>query len=389
MGYGMSLHTVMDTMLQYFNVPAALPLISALSLGSIVAWWAGPLAAQTAVPVEAVMPEVGQSRTTVSLTGSFTARRAAALSPRVPGLVADVAVDAGDRVRAGDVLLRLDDQLAELEVRGAEAALEEALANLAEAQRLRDEAVDLGSRNALPATEVAARRSAVAVAQAAVSRANSDLTAARERLRRHTVIAPFDGVIASRGTESGEWVETGAAVLELVGTGELWLDVRAPQRYWPDLQPDSRVSAMADAFPDRVLDARVHARVPVSDPAARTFLVRLVIDDPAGITPGMSASARFTLGKGTQVLRVPRDAIIRYPDGTTTVWVVDDSGDAPQAREVSVEIGRYLGDLVEISAGISARDPVVIRGNEGLTQGQTVRLREALPELPTGSGRSG
>lgn len=387
MGYGMWFYASMDRMLQYLKVSCALR--SALCLGGLLAAWAGPLAAEAAVPVEAVMPETGQSQATVDLTGSFTARRAAALSPRVPGLVAAVAVDAGDRVSAGDVLLRLDDQIAELEVRGAAAALEESLATLAEAQRLRDEAVDLGSRNALPATEVAARRSGVAVAEAAVSRANAALTAARERLRRHTVIAPFDGVIASRGTESGEWVETGAAVLELVGTDELWLDVRAPQRYWPDLRPDSRVTAVADAFPDRVLEARVHARVPVSDPSARTFLVRLVVDDLSGITPGMSASAQITLGDERQVLRVPRDAIIRYPDGTTTVWVVDDSSDAPLAREVTVNIGRYLGDRVEISAGISATDPVVIRGNEVLTQGQTVRLTEALPDLPTGSGGGG
>lgn len=389
MGYGMTVHAFMDTMLQYLQLPSALRLGRALCLGGVLGLWAGPLAAQAAAPVEAVMPEVGESQTEVRLTGSFTARRAAALSPRVPGLVAHVAVDAGDRVSAGDVLLRLDDEIAELEVRGAEAALEEGLANLAESQRLRDEAVDLGSRNALPATEVAARRSAVAVAGAAVSRANSDLTTARERLRRHTLIAPFDGVVASRDTESGEWVETGAAVLELVGTDELWLDVRAPQRYWPDLRPDSQVTAMADAFPDRVMEARVHARVPVSDPSARTFLVRLVVDEPAGITPGMSASAQFTLGDKQRVLRVPRDAIIRYPDGTTTVWVVDDSGDAPLAREVTVDVGRYLGDRVEIGAGISATDPVVIRGNEVLTQGQTVRLTEALPELPTGSEGGG
>lgn len=362
-------------MLQYGSVPgwksAGLALLVLASVGR----------AQAAVPVEAVMPEVGQAHTTVNFTGSFVARRAAALSPSVSGLVAVIEVDAGDAVTSGDVLVRLDDRLAQIETDRAAAALEEGLAALMEAQRLRDEATNLGSRSALAATDVAAREAAVVVAEAVVSRANSDLAAARERLRRHTVVAPFNGVIASRAAESGEWVQTGDALLELVGIDELWLEVRAPQRYWPDVHPDTRVTAVADAFPRRTLEARVHARVPVSDPSARTFLVRLVVNDARGITPGMSARASFALGDGSEVLRVPRDAILRYPDGTTTVWVVDDSADALLAREVPVEIGRYAGDQVEVVGGIAPTDPIVVRGNEGLSEGQPVRLTHALPDI--------
>jgi membrane fusion protein, multidrug efflux system len=339
-----------------------------------------------AVPVEAVMPEAGQAHTSVSFTGSFVAQRAAALSPRVSGLVAELEVDVGDRVTAGDVLVRLDGTLAQIEVERSAAALEEAVAALTEAQRLRDEGTDLGSRNALPATEVAARKAAVVVAEAGVSRANTDLAAARERLLRHRLVAPFDGVIASRATEAGEWVQTGDAVLELVGVDNLWLEVRAPQRYWPDVGPDTRVSVVADAFPQRSLEARVHARVPVSDPSARTFLVRLAVDGAEEITPGMSARASFSLGDGNEVLRVPRDAIVRYPDGTTTVWVVENRADAPQVREVAVDIGRFAGDQVEVVGGITATDPIVVRGNEGLSEGQPVRLTHSLPGV---SGRPG
>ncbi|MEQ9004973.1 MAG: biotin/lipoyl-binding protein, partial [Pseudomonadales bacterium] len=88
--------------------------------------------AQPAVPVTVAMPTAAESERHVALTGSFIARRVAALSPRVPGLVAGVRVDAGDRVTAGDVLLELDGRLAALAVARAEAGVAEQRAALAE-----------------------------------------------------------------------------------------------------------------------------------------------------------------------------------------------------------------------------------------------------------------
>lgn len=335
--------------------------------------------AQDPAPVEVVMPERGQSERTLELSGSTTPRRAAALSPRVPGLVAEILVDAGDPVTNGDVLLRLDDQLARLAVDEAAAALEESRAALAEARRLRDEAERLAGDNYVSRTEIGARNAQVAIAEAAVARQDSLAATARARLARHTVIAPFDGVISRKMTEAGEWVETGAVVAELVGTRELWVDVRAPQEYWGELRPDTAVSVVLDTQPGRSIDAVVHARVPVSDPSARTFLVRLLledIDEPATITPGMSARARFTLAGGDEVLRVPRDALIRYPDGTTTLWVVEEDGDAMRAREIRVTVGRTDGDRVEIVSELDPLRPVVVRGSEILTEDQAVRISD-------------
>ncbi len=335
-----------------------------------------PALSQAPVPVEVVMPEAGRSDRTLELSGSITPRRAAALSPRASGLVAEVGVDAGDRVAKGDVLLRLDDTLAELAVTEAEASLEESRAALTEARRLRDESRRLVRDNFVSETEVEAQEAALKLAEAAVARSESQLATARERVARHVVIAPFDGVISRKLAEAGEWVETTAAVAELVSLDELWLDVRAPQQYWPELRPDADVSIVLDAFNDMTLDAYVHARVPVSDPSARTFLVRLSFEaEPGTVTPGMSGRARFRLPGENEVLRVPRDAVIRYPDGTTTVWVVEERDGATRADEVEVAVGRSFGDTVEIVGGIDPLRPVVVRGNEVLTRGQPVSVR--------------
>ena len=92
----------------------------------------------------------------------------------------------------------------------------------------------------------------------------------------------------------------------------------------------------------------------------------------------MSARAAFEWSSGVDVLRVPRDALTRYPDGTTTLWVVDQAQTPPIANEIEVEIESTRGPLqagfVEVRSGLTADQPVVIRGNELLSEGQAVRV---------------
>lgn len=357
-------------------MPCASPSIRLAAVAGFFLCGSHAAHSQASVPVEVVMPETGRSDRMLELSGSITPRRAASVSPRASGLVAEVAVDAGDRVAQGDVLLRLDGTLAELAVAEAEASLEEGRAALNEARRLRDESLRLVRDDFVSETELEAQEAALRVAEAAVARSESQLATARERLARHAVIAPFDGVISRKLTEAGEWVETGTAVAELVSLDELWMDVRAPQQYWPELRPDAEVAVVVDALNGMTLEAVVHARVPVSDPSARTFLVRLSFEAEQGtVTPGMSGRARFSLPGGREVLRVPRDSLIRYPDGTTTVWVVEERDGGMRADEIEVTVGRSSGDTVEIVGGMDPLRPVVVRGNEGLTRGQPVSVR--------------
>ena len=337
-----------------------------------------PLSPATAqVPVSVVEPETGRASQTLSLSGSLTARQSARLSPQVAGLVADMVVDAGDRVAAGDVLVRLDARMARLEEARALAEVEESLAARAEAERLRDEGRRLVESNFVPDTEVQAREAAMLQADAALARARSELAIVRQRLAQHVIAAPFDGVVSQRLAEAGEWVATGTAVLELVTVDDLWLDVRVPQQYWTRIDADTQLVAFADPAPDTPLDVRLHARVPVNDPAARTFLLRLLVHDDTGdITPGMSARVQIDLPGTSAVTLVPRDAIIRYPDGTTTIWVVETTDGRDVARQRQVELLRVVGERAELAGELEPGRRVVTRGNEVLSEGEPVRIVE-------------
>ena len=345
----------------------------------LAVWLLAPLAAvQAQAPVAVVAPETGQASQTLTLSGTLTARQSARLSPQVAGLVAELAVDAGDAVEAGEVLVRLDRRMAELQEARAVALVNEAGVALAEAERLRDEARRLVESRFVPDSEVLAREAGVVEAQARLERARSELALAREHLAQHVVRAPFAGIVSQRLTAAGEWVATGTAVLELVAVDDLWLDVRVPQQHWTSVGAATDIVAFADHAAESPLDTRVHARVPVNDPAARTFLLRLQVHDESGrITPGMSARVRIDLPGTAAVTRVPRDALVRYPDGTTTIWIVDPAAEPTVARQREVELLRFVGDRAELAGDLDGAQQVVVRGNEGLSEGESVRIVES------------
>lgn len=309
------------------------------------------------------------------LTGSLTSPARAALAPRVAGLITAVAVDAGDRVSRGDTLLEMDDTLAELEVATLEASLAEARSRLAEARRVRDERKPLAERGTIPRTELESATAEVRTATAAVDRLEAEVALQRERLARHTLPAPFDGVVASRMTDIGEYAASSDVVFELIATDQLRLDVQAPQEYFGHLAPGTPVRVQAHDGGGESRSAEVSTRVDALDATARSFLVRVRLDNEDGrLAPGMSAEAEFRVESGEDVISMSRDAVLRSPNGDTHVWVVADGDDGPVARRRQITLGRSDRGRVEVRRGLSAGDRVVVQGNEGLRDGQRVRI---------------
>lgn len=329
-------------------------------------------------PVTATPAEMAPIVHRVRLSGTVVAPRSAGVSTDLGGLVQTMQVALGDRVEAGAPLVQLDASLAELELRRTEAATREAREELADAERRLEVGRRLAQRNNLPQNELDTREAQVRIARAKVDRLEAEEATQRERVRRHTIAAPFAGVVARKVTEAGEWVTPGATVVELVETDNLRVDVPVPQSYFPELQEEPAVTLQFDALPGREFGARVAARVPVSDPASRSFTLRLrPTAEDIPLTPGMSARVTLQLATGEQGLVISRDAVIRYPDGRTTVWVVQDQDDKTVVEERQVTLGRAFDGQVHVRQGLEEGARVVVRGNESLQPGQRVRLTDA------------
>jgi membrane fusion protein (multidrug efflux system) len=308
------------------------------------------------------------------MTGTVTSPRSARLSPATSGQVLDLYVDAGASVAAGDVLLKLDPELAELELRSEEARLLQTRRSVEDAQRRLREARELIPQASIAESTVRDLEAEVALDEAALQQVTAEAALRRAILERHSVRAPFDGVVSAKLTELGEWVTPGTAVLELVATENLRLDFPVVEDFIDDIGPGASVRYSLAA--GREYPGEVHTIVPVTDPRARTFLLRVLpTEDAPALRPGMSVTASLSLPAGRAGVTVPRDALLRYPDGRTVVWVVIRDGNATTVRERLVRTGLQFEGQIEVISGVAAGDRIVVEGNEALRDGQRVNIR--------------
>lgn len=346
-------------------------------IAGILALAALPAAGQAPPRVSIAVSEQAELIEELPLTGTLTAPRAALLAPEVEGRLDTIAVDAGDHVDAGTRLATLDAELARLQLASASAAVEEAQAELDDAQRRLEETRDLAERQSVAASELRAREAEVRRDRAILERRQAERALQAALVERHTLRAPFDGVIARRMGDHGERVDPDTPVFELVEVDRLRLDLRVPQRYFGDVTAGTEARIRLDALAEQMLEARVTTIVPVSDPDARTFPARINLPNPeVRMTPGMSARAVLRIDTGRTGVVVPRDALIRYPDGRITVWIAEGEGATRTVTEQRIETGLQFGERVAVTTGLMAGLPVVVEGNEALQEGQEVRLHE-------------
>lgn len=330
-----------------------------------------------AVPLSVVVQPVTQATfgERISLTGTFTAERHARLSSRVDGLVFRLHVDAGDRVKKGQTLLELDPTIAKHALMRVKAELAEAETIVREAKRQLSLAENLAKDQFISEAQIETRKAELQQATAAASSARASLNEQTERVKRHVLAAPFEGVVFEKHTELGEWVQLGTPVFSLVDTKNIRLDLRLPQERYRHISDDSQILVFADTYRGPPLKARIGALVPVADPDARSLMLRLLVDNPDGkLLPGTSARAEISLPPEEGSLLVHSDALLRQPDGHQHVFVIEHSGGDAIARRQSVKILYEKDDLVAVTGYLRPDQFVITRGNEALENGQFVTV---------------
>lgn len=331
------------------------------------------------VVVDAVVrKEVQEKRRVI---GQIRAARLSIIASREPGLVAEMAVREGQRVKQGEVLARLDSTLLEAEATILEAqqtlastVLTEREANVAQAKRDLDVLEDLATRNAVNPKELGDARTAVAVAEARLAQGNQEISVLKarrellaQRLSDMTPRAPFDGYVVARHTDEGEWVDAGGALVEILSAKELeaWLDV--PQAYFAALMQSSEpLHVEVDAGGS--LDAGSWRVVPAVQASGRTFPLIVDLPPEPGLASGMSVTTEVPTGERREELTVARDGLLRG-DAGFYVYVAQPGGEgAPHtAMLVPVDVLFTAGDRVAVrSDRLEPGALVAIEGNERL-----------------------
>ena len=364
-------------------------------------WWAGPsgiAAVRTAVARETTVAPADTA--VLNASGYVAARRRATVSSKVTGKLIAVAVEEGMAVREGQVLARLDDstvrsQLALAEARlGAsrqataeqEVRLREAELTLARTRRLVEEGVVGAADLDADTAEVDSLAARIALSQGQVVVAEREIDVYRTQLDDMVIRAPFDGVAISKDAEEGEMISpvsagggfTRTGVSTLVDMASLEIEVDVNESYINRVRDGQRIVANLDAYPDWDIPGAVITTVPAADRQRATVLVRIAFDelDPR-ILPDMGVSVAFLEDAppepraGTTRLLIPAGAA-RSRDGRDILYVV--RGDLLERR--AVRLGTTVGNQVEIVAGLTAGERVVVDGPADLADGDRVTVLE-------------
>jgi RND family efflux transporter MFP subunit len=284
------------------------------------------------------------------------------LAPLQPGRLAAVLVAEGDRVRAGQILARLDLTPLRDAAAQAEAQLSQARAQAANAAtklRRAREAFDAG---VAAGQEVDDARLGDEAARAAVRTAEAQLSTARNQLARGELRAPFEGVVAKLSAAAGEPVDPSKPVVEVARVDALELRAPVAQRVAMQLRAGQQASVELEG---RSFPAMLIAISPVIDPATGAALARVRVANAAfALKANAAARARITVDRHAGVLCVPKAAVLAGPAIETV--------DGGKAKRVDVQTGYDDGSHVELTAGAKEGDPVIVQGAYALPDGTEV-----------------
>ena len=350
----------------YQNKPAGVGADTALSAGS------GAPAPATAASgpgrppsVEVARVEVMRLADEAQAVGSLRSRQSVVLRPEVSGRVTRLNFRDGEKVRRGQLLVQLDDQLPMAQVQQAQAELSIARANHKRNQELvgqgfiSQRSVDESSAN----LQVADAKLALAQAQAA-------------RLR---IVAPFDGITGIRTINVGDYLKDGADIVNIEDMEAIFVDFRLPERLQTKIQRGQQAVVETDALAGRKFGALVLAIDPLVDANGRSIGVRGCIDNrQLLLRPGMFARITTVFGERPDARVIPEEAIVPQ-GGRQFVIRLSDGPDAETklAQRVEVKVGLRRPGRVEVTEGLEDGDLVVTAGQQRVQKdGMAVRVIE-------------
>ncbi len=353
-----------------------------------------------------------------SVTGGIVSRRRSLLAAQAEGFILELTPNAGDTVKKGEMIARLDDEIALLEHKLSEADLRAARGVVAEREaslaRLRrdlartKQLADQGSAtpSSLDSAETAVRttEALLAQAEAAVLAEESRVALSKRRIDDMTIVAPFDGRVVRKETEVGEWVSAGDPVVEIVSLTELEARIDVPEHLVGYLSQDLGSIPMTIPGLGKNADttARVISVIPQGDPLSRMFPVRLSVEidlapggDGVGLRPGMSVTAFVPTGSVEPVLTIHKDAVLRDDAGLFVYMAVpnsDPGNPAVTGQAVPARITRLFasGDRVAIRPGqVQPGSWLLVEGNERVFPTQPLLVQNPpanSPFAPRGAG---
>jgi RND family efflux transporter MFP subunit len=358
---------------------AALALAAVLVISAMVIWMFSNMRLENAAPVETsppaapdeIMVQVAPVKFqelvfSVTAAGSVTPQRRVTVSAEVGARVLATGAGEGSAVRAGDLLVRLDDREIRLQIQEASSSVSREQVDLAKSDFERKER--LFADGAVTRSALDQAKNQYLSLDSAYRTAQARIAQLRQRAAKTSVTSPLGGVVARLLVEPGEFVGPGTPLAVVEDMEEVLVVVEVADRDVVRLRPLQVVEATTDAYPGRVFQGVIERVGNVANPVTRNFEVEARIGNPGGeLRSGMITTIRILLDK-RRCLVVPAAALLDERESEARVLLVSNG----VARSVEIGIGSRQDRDVELLRGLAEGDEVVVYGHDQVRDGQPV-----------------
>ncbi|MBI3446918.1 MAG: efflux RND transporter periplasmic adaptor subunit [Magnetospirillum sp.] len=322
-------------------------ILTALTAGAGWLWW------RSSMPlVDLVRPRRGPAVEAIYATGTVEAERWARIAPVAPGRIAEILAFEGDMVKAGQPLARLDDREA-----GARVAELEAKASYWKEEMARSAIL---TERGIRSTEATQK------ARSEYNQVTAAINAARQRRTDLLVISPMDGMVLKRDGEIGELAEVKDSLFWVGAPRPLRITAEVDEEDIARVKIGQKVLIKADAFIDRVLEAKVDRVTPKGDPVNKTFRVRVILPDDTPLLVGMTTEINIITAEHADALLIPATSVV---DGKALAVA------GGRVQSLPLTLGIRGRTMVEIAAGLDADQEVIASPPAGLNPGDRVRIK--------------
>ncbi|MCA0392798.1 MAG: efflux RND transporter periplasmic adaptor subunit [Proteobacteria bacterium] len=318
---------------------------------------------QPAAAVSSAVVKTERWADDASAVGTFVAVNGTDVTTESGGVVRAIEFEAGQPVRAGDVLVRLNSDNEQATLKALDTS-----ARLAQVQAERWQ--QLGKDKLVSLDEVQQR-----VAAAASSQAQAE--AQRALIAQKTIRAPFSGELGIRKVNLGQFIAPGSPIVSLQQLDPIYVDFTLPEQRMDTFKPGTPIRASVDALPGQVFEGQVTAIEPRVDPNTRNFTAQATVANPDGVLrPGAFARVAFALGGERDVLVIPQTAVSFNPYGNA-VFVITKTARKPGETDMQgkpltgdkfivtqrfIKTGATRGDLIAVTEGLKPGEEIATSG---------------------------
>ena len=310
-----------------------------------------------------------------AISGSLAPEREAQIRAQIGGTVLQTAVEAGQRVSNGALLVRLDDAAVRDQVLSARSAVASAQAGAEVASRNFQRSQTLLQAGAIAERDAESARQQNTAAQAALANARAQLANAEKQLSNTVVRAPFAGIVGQRAVSAGDVVAPGGLLVTVVDPTSMRLEASVPAEQLSAIRVGAPVRFRVSGYGDRQFEGRITRVSPVADPATRQVpIIASIPNSGNALVGGLFAEGRVASDAHEGIV-VPLNA-------------VDQRGVAPQvlrlrsgrAERVTVELGLQdaAAETVEVTSGLAVGDTLLAGAAQGITPGTVVKVGDVV-----------